>query len=439
MRRLLHGRRGVETVIGGLVVLVLFVFSLIAMVALSQQYDLYLGRAAAMQRMDTDRLSENLQGVYPGIWPEPRVGPTSCGGGWCNAYNMTLANLGIGVQIARIYVNSSESPGCTTPCVLTPSPTPAPNTFQASQRYINPGEFFHSIFFWLPWNPTSQKTTLPLECLVKGALINYDCNTITIVTTRGRIFSFQWPFPPAGSQGAGGAGGTGVYIGPVVYTYQRQLVSYTTHSSCNPTCIPQIPIGGTPNGYWILPADTLMIYVKLQTDAGVQKDVYLTAQAVLELVRMEQQGGPGNVLSLTIQAPITPALCAEFSARDPTIICDSNYGYYAGGNTGDPDTHIDYQPCVASPANYKTANCPTPRYLIPAPTQAQLEANQRGNPIVVAFYGTVLSSWRATSVTSFLGLTYVYDDGSGVGAYVFGVTLPFIGLCVNDGSNKCPG
>jgi hypothetical protein len=463
MRKLWFRRRGVETIIGGMIVLVLFLFALVAMVVLSQQYDLYQVSAATMQRRDTETFSENLEGVYPGIQPgdPPQLtNPSDCAGSECNVYFIILANLGIETQISRIYINSTESPGCTTPCVLDPSNTPAPDKFRASDAYINPGEMRHTILFWLPWDPSKETETLTHYCTVGGVTVNYNCHVVTLVTSRGRVFSFHYPFSPQSGSSAIGAGGTGIYIGPLVYTFQRPLITYTNAT----VLVPPIPIGGGTNGYWVLPPGNLIIYVKLQTDVGVQHDVYLTTKSVLELALYSS---PGSVNSFYIVAPITHSFCETFHQKDSTINCDTSYGYSPDnctppscipGNTGDPSGSnlVLYKPCPASLVNYNTAYCTAnypvgARYMIPKPNADQQAAKSRGDPVIVAFavnkactsptscsgvsLQNLQNSWAGNSATSFLGLTYVWDDGptptgSGTGPYIYGVTLPFVAVCI---------
>lgn len=439
--------------IGGIIVLTLFLTALTAMVVLSEQFDSYQQAIAVMKQADMNRFSENLRAVPPGLVRyanNPRTVPgTPCAGG-CNMYTMIIndfasnSSLDIGVQIARIYINSSglySQSGCISPCILEPSSTPSPSTFNASQRFINPGEFQHNVTLWLPSSITLPNTDLsgnPSNAL----------NTITMITTRGRQFSFQWPIPPIGAPYGslgGGGGGTGIYIGPLVIVFQKQLITYTRHSECNPTCTLNDPIGGT-NGYWVLPpspgSNPSIIYVKIQTDRGTPDDVYLTAQSVLELT---QFNSPGNVQALFIVAPINLSLCDQFHQKDPTIICNPSYGYYYGGNTGDPGTAgapnlVPYSACSTLPYQY----CPN-RYMIPRPTAQQLLDNERGNPVVVAFAaGDASTNAPATGLggfsngqfaTSFLGLSYVYDDQIGLGDYTYAVTLPFIAVCYDDANS----
>jgi hypothetical protein len=451
LRKLWIRRRGVETVIGGLIVLVLLLMSLVAMVVLTRQYDVYQSLAGGMQLRDTERYSENPQVVFPGLSWVDYVKP--CGGDTCNAYNLTLSNLGISLQIVRIYISSVELPGCKTPCIINPNPsdTATPFTFKASSGYINQGEFSHGIVFWLPYDNSTGEFTLVPECTVGSLLVDYDCHSVTVVTARGRQYSFQYPLTYVGTSPTGkSAGGTGIYIGPLVYIYQKGLVTYTTTKQLTP----QIPIGGTPYGYWTVPSSfPLMIYVKLQTDVNVTHDVYLTDQSVLELARFTNPGSPAWFF---IVAPITVQLCTQFAAQDPQrdIVCDHTYGYdqtNSTGNTGNPSNLIYYLPCSASPTNYNSAGCaPNARYRIPAPTPEQRDAEKRGNPVIVAFSAgcvassshppsscgaqSISNSWTHDSATTYLVLTYVWDDSSPSGSYVYGVNLPFVALCID----SCP-
>lgn len=172
--------------IGGIIVLALFLIALVAMVMVSQQYAAYQNTVNVMSQKDIERFSELLMVVYPGLAGNYVVNGCSS---TCNLYNMTLSNLGgVGVQIARIYINSTGS-GCTVNvglCVLNPAKTPTAYTFNVHDGYLNPGESNHTVRLWLP------KTIVLLnQTLVPS-------NSVSIVTSRGRIFTFQYPFPPAG-------------------------------------------------------------------------------------------------------------------------------------------------------------------------------------------------------------------------------------------------
>jgi hypothetical protein len=479
LRKLWVRRKAVSTMIGGIIVLSLFLTALVAMVVVSQQYDTYQGTVDVMSQKDIDRASENLQGVLPAVSPNGVVTSTSTctTSSPCNSYIIYLANLGIATQIARIYIvtNVAASPlpagdiPCS-PCILDPAPasgtplvsTPTPSTFdQASTGTINPGEPSHGVVLWLPgsiqliWNTPTQKA---------------QSQSITVVTTRGRVFSFLYPFPYE-SQGAGPAGGTGLQIGPLVITFQESLITYTNGPSLTnpPSCSngvctnPWIPPTGSSTspayseGYWVVnPSGTgyIIFYVKIQADWWAESDVYLTQQSELQLV---QFGSSGAVAAFFVVAPPTLDLCTQyFQASDSTVDCSSSRNTVAYTN-GDPTSLPEYYPCKISPQDYYSTavngqpKCPSVsgvvpgyRYRIPMPTADQKTAKARGNPVYVAFAadtvggsgtgGKMPSGWLTgggTSVTTFLGLQYVYDWDGGGHAYIYGVTLPFISLCVS--------
>jgi hypothetical protein len=433
LRKLWFRRRGVSTMISGVIVLSLFITALVAMVIVNQEYDSYQGTVDTVKQAELDSFSENLRVVPPGL---VKGSATSCGDGTCTSYTLMIASLvtnassNLGIQIARIYVNSSYHPGCVDPCILSPSASAAPFTFQASQRYVNPGEALHEVTLWFP-----DSIILPKD--------DYGLNTVTLTTTRGRQFSFNWPIPPRGLGGglAGGEGGTGLYIGPLVITFEKELLTYSQHAYQAP-----IPIGGA-NGGWVLPPPTLVIYVKIETDVGVPSDVYLTSQSVLELAGFDT---PGNIAPFFIVAPISVDYCKNyFAPYDLSIKCDSSYGYYETGNNGDPNHLQSYNNTIqygkaCKPLPY--SSCPN-RYKIPKPTQQQLLSHSRGNPVIVAFAaGTAGGTTAQTGqsqlkpggfVTSYLGLTYVYDDQSGKGDYTYAVTLPFMSMCMDNSPNMC--
>jgi hypothetical protein len=173
--------------IGGIIVLTLFLTALSTMVFISQQFDAFQTTAENMNQMDIQSFSENLVAVYPGIYGNTTVASSFCTS-YCYEYTMLVSNeAAIGTEIARIYINSTYSPGCTNLCVLKPdtSPYPQPFSFLSSTAFVNPSEFSHQVTFYL-----SKTVALPAAI---------GSNTITIVTTRGRGFAFQWPFPPTGA------------------------------------------------------------------------------------------------------------------------------------------------------------------------------------------------------------------------------------------------
>ena len=226
MRRMGTHRKAVSTIIGGIIILTLILTALTAMVLVAQQYDTYETLLSTMSQKDIDRMSENLIAIYPGIIGPQLVSGGNCGS-TCNQYNMTISNLaGIGTQIVRIYINSTS--GCDNLCVFNPSTSPTPFGFQSSASFINPAEAGHGVLFWLPTTPIN--VNLPTD--------SPKANTVVIATARGRTFTLQWPFPPAGNYIP-----TDLHVdmGPIRITFDPNLITFTA----NDTNFPQYRVPGS--------------------------------------------------------------------------------------------------------------------------------------------------------------------------------------------------
>jgi hypothetical protein len=176
--------------IGGVIVLGLFLTALVAMVLVSQQYDQYQTQASRMSQFDIQRLSEYLVFNSPGL----TLLTSSTVAGWgsgCtttyNCYGMTVSNLGgVGVQIVRIYINSTGS-GCTSLCVLNPTLTITQYAFNQANQFVNRGETSHAVILALPSAVALPGQTNPTQPA-------FPMNAIFIATSMGNVFSFQWPF-----------------------------------------------------------------------------------------------------------------------------------------------------------------------------------------------------------------------------------------------------
>jgi len=253
MRTRRFGRKGVSTMIGGIIVLTLFLTALTAMVLISQQYDTYQTTLDAMSQQNVDQLSENLGFPYPGLSDLTLV--SGCGGS-CNQYNMTVSNLsGIGTQVARVYITQPDSAEYPL-FILNPSSAAGSYTFSSHTSFINPGEATHQVLLYLP-----SSVTLPS---------NYpEANSISVVTTRGRVFSFQWPFPPAG---VAAPTGSTVDMGPFRISIDYNMITYTTntHTAPGPAGCANVDPSPTPclGGGWTFPASQIMFFVKLYNLGG---------------------------------------------------------------------------------------------------------------------------------------------------------------------------
>ena len=195
-------RCAVSTIIGGLIILTLILSALGTMVAVSRQYDQYQQTVNKMAQFESQQSSEKLAINSPGL----TVVTTTTISGWgsgCtttyNCYNMSLSNVGgVGVQIARIYINSTgpAGSGCSysasspnpQPCILNPTSTIAAYAFNEANQFVNPGEVNHAVLLALP-------NTAPNIVILPNPTPAVPQNAILIVTSRGNVFSFQWPVP----------------------------------------------------------------------------------------------------------------------------------------------------------------------------------------------------------------------------------------------------
>jgi hypothetical protein len=187
-----------------MIVLSLLLTALGTMVFVTQQYDQYEQTVNRMAQYHNQQGSEDLVAISPGL---AVVNSTISGwGSGCdgsgvnkyNCYDATISNLGtVGVQITRIYVNSTgiAGSGCSSPnpapCILNPTSTISPYAFNQANELLNPGEANHTVLMALPIgvglpHPTTGSTS--------GSTGGFPANSIVIVTSRGNLFSFQWPF-----------------------------------------------------------------------------------------------------------------------------------------------------------------------------------------------------------------------------------------------------
>jgi hypothetical protein len=159
---------------------------------IGREYDAYQTLDYGMNRQSIEALSENLTADYPGLAQISQNGCTTC------QYDMFISNQGgVGIQIVQVYINTTVAgaEGCASPpptgnigpCVLSPGSSlnsPEDFTFNENDAYLNSGEFNHTVRFWLPLSLPNSGVQGPSS----------PANTIWIVTARGRVFIFQFPF-----------------------------------------------------------------------------------------------------------------------------------------------------------------------------------------------------------------------------------------------------
>lgn len=426
-RKLFPRRRAVSTMIAGIIILSIFLTATVAMMLVGKQNDSYRSTMASMQQNDIDRFSENLVGTFPGIvaCQPPSSWPTYCKTSpppGINQYAMNISNYaGIDAHIVRIYINSSASPGCYPPsrplCILDPSPTPESYAFLTSSSLVNPGEFGHQVVFWLPSTITLPSAPPPVS-------------TISIVTSRGRVFSFRYPFPPQiVGRGGTSVAGNGLNLGPLSIRYETDMITYAINNGSNPNTYP-LPINNNPGGGWIFPQSTpVMFFIKIYNQ-GVNP-VTLVSESNFQVV---QFGNPGAVQPFFLVAPMDTGLCTgTFQKLDPyneLPACGSDPLFQAsisGGNTavsktGTVQGYSISQPYVIPPLGPNGGCCGQPVYVLFSAVNAQ---SSKARSISV-------SSSNPPAFYTYLNLVFQYDDGGGT--YTYGVDLPFIVFCAGTGS-----
>ena len=368
------------------------------MIVITQQYDAYEQIAAKMNQADIQRFSEGLVFNYPGIiWPGKSV---SCAGATgCYQYTLNITNAAnIGTQVARIYINSTLT-GCTSACILDPASSPTASRFRSADRYINPSETYHLVFFWLP----SGK-----------AISNQVLNTISVVTTRGRVFTLQFPLPAAGPSAPPASGGA--TLGCLAIQVDPLLVTYTSPFRTQPP----IPIPG-----WHLPYNTyLILYVKVSNICS--SPVKLLDRSGFT-ARRYTGAGAGSMQGFYLASLMSLNYCNLYFPNTFCVSTASGNSFPLGGGT--------IQPYNSTKTSYPGDTCPTtdPCYVIPA----SLSRGTQSLPMYILFSATAIGGNQANKFTTssenlYIGFLAMYwqcttsADSSCAQNYTFGVTLPFI-------------
>jgi hypothetical protein len=420
MRRMRAHRKGVSTIIGGIIILTLILTALTEMVLVAQQYDTYETLLNTMSQKDIDRMSENLIAIYPGITGPQLV--SGCGS-TCNQYNMSISNLaGIGTQIVRIYINSTS--GCDNLCVFNPSTSPTQFGFQFSSSFINPAEAGHGVLFWLPNN-----VNLPTD--------SPKANTVVIATARGRTFTVQWPFPPAGNYIP-----TDLHLdmGPIRITFDPNLITFTANDSN----LPQYNVPGKLNcagtqpasapcllaGGWTVPIPTgsgLVFYLRL-SNIGTGTVELLDRSYIL--ARGWKTGAPSSldVQSFYIVRPMSA----------PSVgTCWSNYfafpSYWdatwpSSGGCSTPIGSTAFKVYNFTQSKNNTCSSANPCYTLPngpylgIPGQSVYVLFSAATPASGALPTTASKLTGGDNYVLFLQLCYLYLG------YEYSVTIPLISV-----------
>jgi len=281
-------RRGISTIFGAVFMVTIMLLALNLMIWTMMQHDAYQQVVANMNQMDQERISENIEFLYPGV-VNFQSGPSYY------TFDISVNNEGgVSVQVACVYIRGG-SPGNSLKIIERQAPGLTMNYF--SNYTVKLGEKDHRI---------RVKTDRNIN----------DGNTYTLIiaTDRGRIFSQIYPFPSL----LGGGSQSWVDIGPLRILIQYESVKYT--SSDHPTPYMD-PVG------WVAPSNTPLIwYIKMQNIG--QGDVKLLKYTIF--FDMEyKQGGLGASVPFYIIDPQSnypggsPGVVAYNEVTNPYVLYSS--------------------------------------------------------------------------------------------------------------------
>ena len=227
-RRVARSKKGISTVFGALFFVILIILGLNVMLWTFIQYNAYNGVVTSSGTLAQQAVSENLVFNSPGA-----SGFTS------SSFNITVGNQGgVTVTVARIYI-TNVSPSKSTQCEASALCTvnPAPSSMYFTGGNIQPGQLNHVI-------------------TVNGITINDGSGyQLVLATTRGRQFSFYYPWPSQ-SSGASNSNSTNTDHGALDVSFQINSFNFTMGSWT--TSIPA----------WTVPyQQNLVFYIKVVNNA----------------------------------------------------------------------------------------------------------------------------------------------------------------------------
>lgn len=246
-RRFIRAKKGMSTIFGGLFFIILILMGFNLLVWGFIQYDNYNTSLRSMSQNDALAASENLVPTNPGAQNFTSVG-----------FNVPVNNLGgTTVSIARIYITNVSPTGgtnCTSnPCIIDPSPGTSNCTGNGLCFFTNgniaAGEINHLIHVTMP-------TAISGQTLNDGSAYR-----VILSSTRGRLFSFfyPWPITPVNIGNPGGNFVTN--IGPLAIFFDFKSFNFTQGSQTS-----------SQSAFCMPSASTVVIWVKLAntaTDSGV--------------------------------------------------------------------------------------------------------------------------------------------------------------------------
>ena len=296
-REFLRAKKGMSTVFGGLFFVILILMGFNLMLWSFIQYDAYNTTLRSMNQNDQLTISENLVPTNPGAQNFSSVG-----------FNIPVNNLGgTTVSVARIYITNISPTGSTncstSPCIIDPS-SPVNCTGNGICFFTNgniaAGEINHLIHVTMPTS-------------VSGQTVNDGSGyKVILSSTRGRVFSFFYPWPVTTTTGGNPGGNFVSNIGPLSIYFDLKSWNFTQGAqtvSQSAFCVPS----STPLVFWVRVANSA-------TDSSVT----LRASSVIQF---QGYGVTGNgqvrtffiVNQTTINPGGVPGIIAYNDAQ-PTVL-----------------------------------------------------------------------------------------------------------------------
>ncbi|HZY93710.1 MAG TPA: hypothetical protein VFE98_02485 [Candidatus Bathyarchaeia archaeon] len=283
-KRLARSKKGMSTIFGGLFFVILILMGFNLMLWNFIQYDAYNRSITSMALRDQQASSENLVVNNPGA--------VDFGAG---TFNITVTNLGgSSVLISRIYINNLSPTGSTqcstssaiSPCTVdsTPSTTSCVNGVSCyfTNGNIQVGELNHKI-------------------KVTGLAINDGSGyKVILSTTRGRLFSFYYPWPVTVPPSGGGQFVTN--IGPLNIYFDYYSFNFTQNGSA------------TSQPAWCVPtATSLLFWIKI-ANAATDSTVTLKKNTVIfpQPYSTSGTGGQFGPFYVVDSASTTPATMIRY-------------------------------------------------------------------------------------------------------------------------------
>lgn len=296
-RRFVRAKKGMSTVFGGLFFVILILMGFNLMLWGFIQYDNYNTNLRLMNQNDQMAAAENLVPTNPGA-----QNFTS------NGFNIPVNNLGgTTVSIARIYITNVSPTGSTNclnnPCIIDPSPGTSNCTGNGVCFFTNgniaAGEINHLIHVTMP-------TSISGQTVNDGSAYKF-----ILTSTRGRLFSFFYPWPINPVTITGPPGGNFVTnIGPLSIYFDFKSFNFTMNSQTVSQTAFCVPSASTPLLFWVKIANSA-------TDSSV----ILKDTTIMQLQAYGVNGfGQFVTIFVVNQTSVNPSSLIPYNNAQPTIL-----------------------------------------------------------------------------------------------------------------------